>query len=98
MAQHAAHWQSGDVHARTYWRDGVWAGIIAETGRGEFEVVLSDGAGRAANPGLHFLALRHAGVRLRRVRLLKSSCTYFMQVARAFAVPVAAQRDGPQVE
>lgn len=29
MAQHAAQWQGGDVHTRTYWMDGVWAGIIA---------------------------------------------------------------------
>lgn len=29
MAQHAMKWEAGDVHAKTYWMDGVWAGLIA---------------------------------------------------------------------
>ena len=29
MAQHAAQWHGGDVHTKTFWMDGVWAGIIA---------------------------------------------------------------------
>ena len=26
---HAAKWQGGDVHTKTFWSDGVWAGVIA---------------------------------------------------------------------
>ena len=29
MAQHALKWEGGDVHTRTFWWDGVWAGLIA---------------------------------------------------------------------
>ncbi len=29
MAQHAMKWEAGDVHTRTFWWDGVWAGLIA---------------------------------------------------------------------
>jgi len=29
MAQHAIKWEAGDVHTRTYWSEGVWAGLIA---------------------------------------------------------------------
>lgn len=29
MAQHAVQWESGDVHTKTFWWDGVWAGLIA---------------------------------------------------------------------
>lgn len=29
MAQHAAQWHGGDVHTKTFWIDGVWAGVIA---------------------------------------------------------------------
>ena len=29
MAQHAMKWEAGDVHTRTYWSEGVWAGLIA---------------------------------------------------------------------
>jgi len=29
MAQHAMKWEAGDVHTKTFWIDGVWAGLIA---------------------------------------------------------------------
>lgn len=29
MSQHTIDWQGSDVHARTYWSDGAWAGLIA---------------------------------------------------------------------
>ncbi len=29
MSQHAMKWEGGDVHAKTFWMDGVWAGLIA---------------------------------------------------------------------